>query len=110
MAKLASITFIGASGTKYKFNVYSWDTNFDEVAAVYFITKRIQESDGGYTHARIYVGQTNDLSKRFDDHHKASCFKRHGANCICIYREDDETERLRIESDLISQYSPRCND
>ncbi len=110
MAKLATMTFTGASETKYEFDVYSRDINFQKVAAVYFITKRTQESAGGYTHIPIYVGQTNDLSERFDDHHKASCFKRHGANCICTYREDDETKRLRIESDLISQYSPLCND
>ena len=60
-------------------------------------------------HTRIYVGQTEDLSIRFDNHHKQDCFDRHNKNCICVYGEQDENNRLLIEQDLIETYGPPCN-
>lgn len=110
MAKYGTITFRGTSGNQYEFTAYSWDTGFKEnYGAVYFITKRSQKSDGGYSHMRIYVGQTDDLSTRFDDHHKDSCFRRNNANCKCIFGEQNENNRLAIEKDLIENYNLPCN-
>ncbi len=110
MAKLGTVTFTGASGSKYKFNSYKFGSNFKEnYSAVYFITNRHQNDDGGYSHERIYVGQTEDLSTRFDDHHKQDCFDQEDANCICIYGEQNENTRLDIEQDLIDNYNPPCN-
>ena len=109
MGKLASVTFTGASGMKYDFDVYPWGTNFRPIGAVYFTTKRYS-SGNGYSHAKIYVGQTGDLLERFDNHHKIGCFRTNGANCICIHPEGVENSRRRIESDLISNYNPPCND
>ncbi len=80
MAQYGDITSTGQSGTIYQFEAYSWDTAFDEVGAVYIITGRTVKPEGGVTHARIYIGQTADLSERFDNHHKISCFERHNAN------------------------------
>ncbi|MGC2517256.1 MAG: hypothetical protein WA383_22260, partial [Terriglobales bacterium] len=40
------------------------------------------------------VGETGDLSTRFDDHHKADCFAQHNANCICTHGDEDEESRL----------------
>lgn len=57
----------------------------------------------------LYVGQTDDLSSRFDGHHKQRCFDRNGKTHIAIMREDSEKNRLRIESDLITKYTPTCN-
>jgi len=111
MAKLSTVIFTGKSGTEYSFNTYSWDTNFKEDhGAVYFITNRSKESGDGYNHKRIYVGQTNDLSSRFDNHHKQDCFDKYSANCICIYGEQDEDKRIEVEKDLIDNYNPPCNE
>ena len=111
MAKLGTLTFTGASKKKYKFNVYPWSTSFkDNYGAVYFVTKRTQETDGGHCHTRIYIGQTEDLSTRFDNHHKQICFDEHNKNCICVHGEQDEDARLEIEQDLIENYHPPCND
>ena len=110
MPKLGTVTFTGASGTEYDFNVYPLETEFKKMGAVYFFTKRTKKSDGGYTHCkRIYVGETEDLSERFDNHHKMPCIERHGANCICTHRESSESKRLEIEQDLIDGYDPVCN-
>ena len=109
MAKPADITFRGRSGTEYTFGVYLMDTSFNEDGAVYFVTRRYQKPEGGYTHDPIYVGQTEDLSTRFDDHHKQSCFDRKNANCVCAYVENSESKRFDIEDDLIQNYVPPCN-
>lgn len=109
MAKIGTINLTGASGTKYSFNIYPYGTNFKEIGAVYSISKRTAKSDGSGTHTQIYIGQTNNLSERFDDHHKKSCFKRHNANCHSIHQESNENKRLEIEKDLINAYDPPCN-
>lgn len=111
MAKLGTIAFTGASGATYDFDVYPWGTGFKkDYGAVYFVTKRGKNAEGGYSHTRIYLGETEDLSTRFDNHHKQDCFDRNEANCICIHGEQDESARLRIEKDLIDKYHPPCND
>ncbi|MBW2118927.1 MAG: GIY-YIG nuclease family protein [Deltaproteobacteria bacterium] len=110
MAKLGTVTFTGVSGTDYEFNAYPWGTSFKkDFGAVYFVTRRTQKSDGGYSHTRIYVGQTEDLWVRFDDHHKQGCFDTYGADCVCIYGEQNEDTRLAIEQDLIDNYNQLCN-
>jgi len=109
MGKLGTILFKGKTENEYSFNVYSFDTDFKAIGAVYFVTKRVEKPDGTGNHTRIYVGQTGDLSERFDNHHKQECFDKHNANCICVYTESDEDTRLEIESDLIDNYNPPCN-
>ncbi len=112
-SKLGTITFTGKSGTEYEyeFGVYPLNTRFKEgYEAVYFVTRRYKTTDGKFSHKRIYVGETDDLSERFDNHHKESCFGKHGANCVCIHKESRQSARLRIEDDLISKHNPPCND
>jgi len=110
MAKLGSVTFVGDSGKKYDFIVYSLDTGFDAVGAVYFFTERTEKSDGGFVHSSyVYVGQTGDLSERFDNHHAMPCIEKNGANCICIHKESSKDKRCEIEQDLIDNYNTLCN-
>jgi len=106
---MATLTLTGASGTKYEFTIHDFGPDFNAVGAVYAITKRYQKQDGNYTHSVIYIGQTEDLSTRFDNHHKEDCFTANGANCTCIHRDDDEQSRLDKESDLVEAYKPPCN-
>lgn len=111
MAKLGTLTLTGRSGQDYVFYVYPFGTPFEAAGAVYYISKRTPKPDGsGLTHTTIYIGETGNLSERFDAHHKAACFKRHDANAISIYWEDDEEERLSIEADLVAAKNPPCND
>lgn len=106
---MPELTLTGKSGTKYTFEVHSLDTSFRPVAAVYAITKRTPKPDGSGTHDVIYIGQTGELSDRFDSHHKASCFKSHQATSACIHQDTNEKSRLDKESDLIGAYNPPCN-
>jgi len=106
----ATLELTGASGRKYAFLVYPWGTPFKTIGGVYAITCAITNQTGGQIHTIIYVGQTGDLSERFDNHHKVGCFGRHSANRICVHVQGNEQTRLAIESDLIAAYNPPCNE
>jgi hypothetical protein len=95
-------TLTGESGEDYECEVNALDAKLEAVGAVYAVTS-------GNEHVVLYVGETGDLSKRFDDHHKSECFDENKADFICVHREDNKVSRLRIESDLNSHYHPTCN-
>jgi len=109
MSKIGTLTLTGQSGNKYDFNVYAWGTDFNDFGAVYYVSKRTIKSDGIGSHTEIYVGETGDMSERFDNHHKAQCFKNNGANAISAHQDDDEDSRLQKETDLINALDPPCN-
>ena len=108
MTDSATIEFTGASGKNYTFQIYDFQTNFNAVPAVYVVTRR-QKENGVYSHTVLYVGQTDNLFERFENHHKANCFRNNYANAICVRVEYNEQVRLNIESDLIRKYRPPCN-
>lgn len=110
MARVSTVTFHGKSGAEYLFEVWHLDQTFNEVGAVYAVTRRYLNAEGNYSYYIIYVGETGDLSTRFENHHKADCFTEHKANCICTHRENDEDKRLAVEDDLIRHPNPPCND
>jgi hypothetical protein len=109
MPKLATISFTGKSGRKYEFTVYSRDTEFKDLGAVYFMTKRVVDKDGKATHDEIYVGQTDSLKRRPLNHERKPCFDKHKADCVCVYLEEEKKTRLAIETDLRERYDPPCN-
>ncbi|MBI5028985.1 MAG: hypothetical protein HZB51_00560 [Chloroflexi bacterium] len=109
MARLGTMKLEGTSGTLYRFRIYSWTTSFKPVGAVYFVTRRFEKSGGRFRHQRIYLGQTQDLSEGFEKHTQKESFEQHSANCICVHRENDETQRQQIEQDLRPKHKALCN-
>ena len=112
-----TISAIGDSGRPYSFDVYPWRTPFNSVGAVYMVLKKngtnydpIYIGQTNDLSEPIYIGQTNDLSERFDNHHKRTCFNRHGKTHIAVYGESSASRRFSIETDLVRNYSPVCND
>lgn len=99
-----AVTATGLSGVQYSFKVYPWGTPFKAVGAVYLVLRK-----GNPSFDLLYVGQTDDLSCRFDNHHKLPSFDRNGRTHIAILVEPSEAKRLRIESDLVTKYQPSCN-
>ncbi len=108
MAKIADATFKGKTRS-YNFEVYSLDTTFNTVGAVYIFTKRTVDSSGKDTYTSIYIGQTDSLADRIPNHEKWSCIKRSNSNCICIHRDENEQSRLKKEADLIAVNDTPCN-
>lgn len=100
----STITLQGRSSAKYDFFLYPWGADFKAIGGVYSVLR--QDPDG---YAVIYVGQTGDLSERFDDHHKAKCFALHRRTHIVARVKESERQRLVIEADLIASYNPPCN-
>jgi predicted GIY-YIG superfamily endonuclease len=104
MAEVDKVSVAGASGQKYEFSVYHWGQQFKQVGGVYLVLKR-RISD----YEILYIGQTGDLSERFDDHHKQGCFNRNARTHIGVRVENSEAARLAIERDLLGNYKTACN-
>ncbi len=51
MAKLDTLTFVGQSGHKYRFKVYSWGHELKPLPAVYVVTERVVEPDAPPTYS-----------------------------------------------------------
>ena len=105
------ITFTGKSGGKYRFQAWSLDTRFKPMAAAYIVTKRAQDNSTyrRASHDSIYIGQTGNLADPFGTESQFDCFRKHGANCICICLFENEEQRIAVEEDLIALHSTHCN-
>ena len=96
----------GVSGTQYPMEVYPWNTSFKAVGGVYMVLRK-QFTNGSYD--PLYVGETGDLSERFDSHHKQYCFDQNHKSHIAVMVENSQARRLTIEADLVNNYHPPCN-
>jgi hypothetical protein len=106
MEPLGTIELVGQSGRRYTYYIYPIGTEFNSVPGNYVFARK--ESDGYHL---IYVGETGDLSARFDNHHKMGCIRRHSATHILVHRSsEDDAVRRAEEDDIIARYSPPCND
>jgi hypothetical protein len=109
MTKLDTAVFTGRSGREYEFRIYVWENEFIPSPAVYVVTERTIEPGQAPAYRPLYVSQTPDISGVFENHPKNECFQLHYANTIAIIPEADESERVRIEEDLIAALQPPCN-
>lgn len=83
------------------------DTTFKKIPANYVFAKETKPR----TWEAVYIGQTGDLSERFDRHHKMPCIRRNGATHIHTHESSsDESVRQAEENDLIEYNHPICND
>lgn len=108
MGKIADATFKGKFST-YAFEVYTTDTVFNSVGAVYILSRRTVGSDGIGKHAFLYIGQTHSLKDRIPSHEKWHCARNYGVNCICVHRDNNANSRLHKELDLLSVNKTPCN-
>lgn len=65
----------------------------------------------------FYVGQSDNLERRLLEHLGSSeqnaCIKRHIRDYTCYFyftRISSQSDRDRIEQELISKYKPSCNE
>lgn len=111
MAKLteSKFTITGKSGNVYEFNIYDMETIYNNVGGIYIFTKRTINNNN-FSHDLIYCGKTDDLSTRFNNHHKVGCIKKNEANCICVKKVTSEEERTYIEEDILQGNNFKCNE
>ncbi|MFQ5586523.1 MAG: hypothetical protein ACE5GF_06855 [Thermodesulfobacteriota bacterium] len=109
MEKIDDAIFTGASGTKYSFEIHHLGAQFINVGAVYVFTKRAKRA-GKLRYTFLYIGETGELADRVSTHEKWPCAIQHDVNCICVHREDNESSRREIETDLRQANHTPCND
>ena len=101
-----TIKWVGQLGEEYTYWAYEIGTTFSKAPANYIFAKATKPE----TLLAIYIGETEDISERFDYHHKIDCIRRNGATHICTHKSsDDKKVRYEEESDLIANYHPVCN-
>ena len=107
MAKTGQQTWEGRSGNQYEFEVYTSDTTFNDVSAVYIFARyNTQER----TWTPLYIGESGELGTRIANHEKWPCVRRHGVTHIHVHQVIGASNRMEIETDLINRWSPVCND
>ena len=95
------------SRTTYVYEVHLIGTNFNAIAANYIFAKRT----GPRLWGAVYIGETGNLSERFDSHHKIDCIRRNGATHIHVRSNPNGIiARRQEEAELIVRFSPLCND
>ena len=106
MGALATIKWEGRSGRKYKFWVYKLGTRFKETPANFILARET----GNLTFAPVYIGQTDDLSKQFDNFEEMPEVREGGATHIHAHANSrGELARLDEETDLLERWKPAFN-
>lgn len=100
-----TIVWVGKSGVQYTYWIYPIRAPLAAKGGNYIFSK--QGQDGLWY--PLYIGQTGNLSERFDDHHKAARIIGAGATHIHARLNAEKTARLAEESDLVSHWRPSCN-
>lgn len=103
--EVKTINWAGKSGSKYKYWIYKLPPDFSAKPGNYIFAK--ETKPGSWT--PVYIGQTEDLSERFDNHHKANCISRNGATHIHAHINNPKQARLAEESDLVARWNTPCN-
>ena len=104
--KTKTCTWTGASGKDYTYHIFPIGTSFKAEAGNYIFAA---ETNPGRWRP-IYIGETSDLSERFDDHHKMPCIRRNGATHVhAKLTPGGKQVRLAEEADLVAHYAPTCN-
>ncbi len=98
----------GASGKKYKYEIYPIDSNYDW-----------EDKPGNYIFARefslnkwqaIYIGETESLKDCLPSHHKLQCIHRNEGTHIHAHINQDSLNRLDEEADLLNYFKKTpCN-
>lgn len=105
MAKLADVLFEGSSFTKYRFEVYTLDSEFDAEGAVYIYTRRTKPGTFGGTHVVRYIGRADSLSEELKANGgPAAAEARYDANCLCVMYEQNSEIRSSVEKDLLKHH------
>lgn len=98
------------------YHIADWDPPYR--AAVYAIMMKPDPENKPTTYRILYFGESSNLSERgfYRSHHKYDCWIQHVGSesnlYIGIYRMPNSTaeQRREVESDLVGQYHPTCND
>jgi hypothetical protein len=110
--RYSDVVFSGKSGATYRFQVWSLETTFRAVPAAYIVTRRAQSSSSynSGAHEVVYIGEAASLADPFATAADFACFRKHGANCICVYRVEHEQLRREAALDLALAHGTLCGE
>ena len=105
---ISSAVLRGKSG-RYDFEVFPLDAEFEKIPAIYVISKRVTDKHKRSHHRLICIGETASIFDDIKRHKKDKCIKANQANVVCLLKEQDENNRLRIASDLREAHAIVCH-
>jgi hypothetical protein len=92
----------------YNFEVYPMNVKFNEVPAVYIISRRKIDRHGKGHHFLVCIGQTESLVEDIKKHKRGKCVKQLQADTVSVILEDDEQKRLEVENDIKAAHTIPC--
>jgi len=101
-----NILWPGKSGQEYTYWIYPINSSFKEEGGNYIFAKETVPKKW----IPVYIGQTENLNERLENHEKETCAKRNGATHIHAHINNDKNARLVEEKDLIIRWQPVCNE
>ena len=104
---ISSAVFRGRKD-RYDFKVFPLDNDFEDVSAIYVISRRKIDRQKKGHHALVCIGQTDSVLGELK-RHKNKCIKKYNANVISILPEANEKKRIKIEEDLRAAHTIACN-
>lgn len=106
----------GVSGREYEFTIFPWPAVLPSYGGIYIfgrsemsVVPALLGQNGSTVMRTIYIGQTSDLSERFDHHHAMPRIRAAGPTHIMVHYRSDETARFMIEADLCRRWRPTAN-
>jgi hypothetical protein len=115
--KAGRVILHGESGRAYAFEVDQAAGAIDDVAAVYVYarsrssaTDQAKDAAGGRGFDVGYVGRTETMGRRAQEHERLGHFVGHGFDTLLILRVAPETIRTAIADDMIARYRPVLNE
>ena len=99
------IAWKGKSGIEYEYTACYLETGgeFFPGAANYVFAREVEPNK----FVPVYIGETDDLSRLFDDHHMMRFIERHKATHICVRDSGrSEVERQQEKKDLLDYWRP----
>jgi predicted GIY-YIG superfamily endonuclease len=107
MSNGPDIHWEGQSGAKYGYWIAPLNAPFKEQPGNYIFA---YENRPGYW-TPVYIGQTNNLKRRLENHSEDECARRNGATHIHTHiSSSNENVRKQEEKDLVRKWSPPCNE
>ncbi|MGI9035460.1 MAG: hypothetical protein ACR2GD_05415 [Pyrinomonadaceae bacterium] len=93
--------------TNYEFEVFPIETEFEPQPAVYIFSRRKLDKTGRGHQKFVRVGQTASLDGDFSKY-KKNFASNSRANVICVYVEEEENSRRKIEEELKAAHLISC--
>lgn len=100
-----SIKWPGLSGNEYTYYIYDMPGSFKAQPGNYIFCKIVNNE-----WVPIYIGETSDLSDRFENHHASSCIINSSVTHIHAHlTKGGKQVRLDEETDLRQNFDTPCN-